>query len=513
MVLGDYDEVFHSALAPYDSFEGAVVWDIGAHVGYESLSFATLVGPTGRVVAFEPNLANVQEWQRNVAGNPDLAPRMEIRTTALSDVRGTAAFCVSSDVVGGASSGSHLADVTPPEASTSYEAFGLVQVECALADDLVEAGEVAPPALVKIDVEGAEANVLRGAIRTLQSHRPTLLIEVHHVRAMHDVDRVLSDVGYSVTVLESPEEIASRCFIKAVPSTLEGAGASEGPREYAVGRHTILLPAGHVLDTYQAEFPRYDIPLGEIARLVFAKRPLSAAIDVGANVGDTVALIRSFADVPVLCIEGSAEFLPLLRENAGRVGGDIDIVEAYVSDGTAVIDRGKAAQTESTSSVVDALAQDDTEGVQTRSLESILSEHPRFASSALLKIDTDGYDYPIIISSSEYLSRARPVVFFEYVTQGFGEQQEANSLEAVRTLLDGGYNRFVVYDCYGNFMVTACGIETFEELNTYLRSNRLGGVGAIRTWYLDVCAFHADDQDLFEELHRHELSLNLPEKG
>lgn len=217
MALGTYDETFVDALRPHSALQGAVVWDVGAHIGYESLLFAELVGPAGRVVAFEPNPANFREWQRNVEGNSELAARMSLRATALCDKSGTAAFRFSEDVLGGGSSGSHLADAVPPEDEVSYAAFGLVNVACARADDLVEAGEIAPPAIIKIDVEGAEADVVRGATRTLHRYKPILLVEVHHVRAMHDLEVLLQETGYSSSVLETPEETASRCFLKAVP--------------------------------------------------------------------------------------------------------------------------------------------------------------------------------------------------------------------------------------------------------------------------------------------------------
>ena len=216
MALGTYDETFIDAIRPHSTLQGAVVWDVGAHIGYESLYFATLVGPAGRVVAFEPNPANVREWERNIAGDPKLAPRLSLHKVALSDSAGTAALRFSEDILSGRSSGSHLATVMPPEGQVSYATFGLLDVACARVDDLVESGEISPPAVIKIDVEGAEAEVLRGALRTLQRQKPLLLVEVHSVRAMHALDAILGEAGYIATVLESPEESASRCFLKAV---------------------------------------------------------------------------------------------------------------------------------------------------------------------------------------------------------------------------------------------------------------------------------------------------------
>lgn len=215
MALGTYDDTFVEALRPLSDIQGAVIWDVGAHIGYESLVFASFVGPSGRVVAFEPNPANVAEWQKNVEANVGLAARMNLKEVALSTEPGMAAFRFSDDIVGGRSSGSHLAASVPPEEEPSYTAFRLVDVLCARADDLVEAGEIAPPSIIKIDVEGAEADVIRGAVRTIGRYSPTLLVEVHHVRAMHDVGVLLQEAGYTSLLLQAPEESASRCFVKA----------------------------------------------------------------------------------------------------------------------------------------------------------------------------------------------------------------------------------------------------------------------------------------------------------
>jgi FkbM family methyltransferase len=218
MAEGTYDDVLFRAAQSIVPLGGAVVWDVGAHVGYESLCFAVLVGEAGTVVAFEPNPANAREWERNVGGNPELAGRMMLKRMALSCESGKAAFRVSEDVVSGRSSGSHLADVMPPEDPACYSTFGVLDVTCARADDLVASGVLPAPALVKIDVEGAEADVLQGATATLRRHRPFLLLEVHHVRAMHEIDDVLRAAGYSVSLLDSPEESPSRCFVKAIPA-------------------------------------------------------------------------------------------------------------------------------------------------------------------------------------------------------------------------------------------------------------------------------------------------------
>ncbi|HAZ47443.1 MAG TPA: hypothetical protein DDW76_13245 [Cyanobacteria bacterium UBA11369] len=80
-------------------------------------------------------------------------------------------------------------------------------------------------------------------------------------------------------------------------------------KEYQIGRYQIILPSDHLLDAYQSTWLRYDKALGYIAHAIFEKYPKSSAIDIGANVGDSAALIRQYSDIPVLCIEGNPNFI------------------------------------------------------------------------------------------------------------------------------------------------------------------------------------------------------------
>ena len=195
------------------------VWDVGAFMGYHTLAFAALVGAKGRVIAFEPNLYNVERIALNVDRNPELAARISVIGEALWDQDGQAVFSLSDSIDTGKSSGSHMPGALAPENSSVYASFEQVTVNTVRADTLLNEDRVAPPSLVKIDVEGAEFMVLKGGIDLLTKVRPTLIIEVHHNLTMVHIQQLLTSLGYGLTVINSEGSVTSRCHVLAKPAT------------------------------------------------------------------------------------------------------------------------------------------------------------------------------------------------------------------------------------------------------------------------------------------------------
>lgn len=143
---------------------GATLLDVGAHVGYYTLLAAALVGRSGRVVAFEPNPRNYAFLRRHVAVNG--CHHVEVEDAAVSDENGVAAFEFGTGTGTGRLTG------------RSVTADGAVEVRTVRLDDFCAARSVAPDA-IKIDVEGAELNVLRGAERTIAAHSPVIFLSTH----------------------------------------------------------------------------------------------------------------------------------------------------------------------------------------------------------------------------------------------------------------------------------------------------------------------------------------------
>ena len=142
---------------------GDVVLDIGGCWGDTALYFADLVGPAGKVYTFEFDPENLAIMRANLALNPALASRIEIVERALWDRSGeTVRFA-------------QLGRMT----SVSENGSGL-ETETITVDDFVDQAGIESLGFVKMDVEGAEPNVLRGARGALEAHAPRLAVAAYH---------------------------------------------------------------------------------------------------------------------------------------------------------------------------------------------------------------------------------------------------------------------------------------------------------------------------------------------
>jgi FkbM family methyltransferase len=141
---------------------GAVVVDVGANIGWNAIRAARLVGPTGRVIAVEPTPDTLDVLRRNVAASG--LGNLVVEPVAAGRAPGTAEFYLR----GGVSAVNSLY----PESRYS-RVTGVLKVPVVPLDDLVEG----PVALVKIDVEGAELDVLEGMPRLLDSAGTVLIVE------------------------------------------------------------------------------------------------------------------------------------------------------------------------------------------------------------------------------------------------------------------------------------------------------------------------------------------------
>ncbi|WP_053076756.1 FkbM family methyltransferase [Caenimonas sp. SL110] len=177
--LGIYESELQRLLV--DSLSaGDVFLDVGANVGFFSLLGATLVGPAGKVVAFEPVSENAQLLLRNLALNK--VSNVQLIEAAVADRVGTASF----------------EDGQSP--SQGRLGTGGRSVPVVTLDGLLASGAIPVPQVIKMDIEGAESLALAGARGLLSAHRPKLLLSTHGYQQQAQCLEFLHALGYS-TVL------------------------------------------------------------------------------------------------------------------------------------------------------------------------------------------------------------------------------------------------------------------------------------------------------------------------
>jgi FkbM family methyltransferase len=176
--LGSYEyanqRLFSKAIRP-----GSVVYDVGAHVGFYTLLAATLVGPQGHVVAFEPVPRNI--WYL----------REHLKLNGITNVTVV-------EAAAGAGEGSAWFDEGPGSSMGYLSDAGGLRVQTVCIDEMVAAGKIPPPEYIKMDVVGAEALVLTGAKATLVKRLPILFLSTHGPQVHRECQALLRALPYEV---------------------------------------------------------------------------------------------------------------------------------------------------------------------------------------------------------------------------------------------------------------------------------------------------------------------------
>lgn len=146
---------------------GDVVLDVGANIGYMSLFFGQCVGTNGKIYAFEPEHQNHQALLANIALNN--AHNIIAQRQAATDVEKALKLYLAQD-----NFGAHSTVFNDETLTEAYE-----EIQGIPLDTFIQKNQLDKIALVKIDVEGAEYEVLQGMKQILKQQRPILIIELN----------------------------------------------------------------------------------------------------------------------------------------------------------------------------------------------------------------------------------------------------------------------------------------------------------------------------------------------
>jgi FkbM family methyltransferase len=177
--------------------EGSVFLDVGAHIGYDTLRGSKQVGPTGKVIAFEPNPKTLELLRGNLEASK--AGNVIVQPIACADKEGVLTLY---DSAGHGNSGaSSLSQETAAE--WHAESLPSYTVRGRPIDDVVEEIGLARLDVIKMDIEGAETIAIRGARRTLLRFRPVVITEVSaHLlenlgSSVAELTALMAELGYA----------------------------------------------------------------------------------------------------------------------------------------------------------------------------------------------------------------------------------------------------------------------------------------------------------------------------
>ncbi len=177
---------------------GSVALDVGAHIGTHTLTMSRLVGPSGRVYAFEP----VQKTYRELRRNLELNGVTNVVPLRYAIGKGAASVIEMNPIHPGEEGGTSVGHGGDRVELRSLDSFGFEQVS-----------------LIKIDVEGFELPVLDGAEETIRRNRPVLVVEIMggydyetappDARMQIDVTRWrIAGLGYTVQRVKKQDYLA-----------------------------------------------------------------------------------------------------------------------------------------------------------------------------------------------------------------------------------------------------------------------------------------------------------------
>lgn len=221
----------------------------------------------------------------------------------------------------------------------------------------------------------------------------------------------------------------------------------------------LIMPLSHVLPLYLHELPFYDRLPARLAGFLKAKLNTVKCIDVGANIGDTIAAFKAstgaedkHSDPDIfLAVEPSPRFRRCLNLNWGNDQSVIIlpyICSSSEGDTTASINESKGTASIDFSNTASS---NHDEKFQKRTIDSIVNQYKQFGDLNILKIDTDGHDFDVLAGAKDFILRSQPFIYFE-VDSFSNPKFVEDCLNTLEFLCEAGYKRIFIYDNYGYLM-------------------------------------------------------------
>jgi len=220
--------------------------------------------------------------------------------------------------------------------------------------------------------------------------------------------------------------------------------------QMSVHGRVLTMPLSHDLPHYMRENPFYDQLLVRLTQFMHRSREFMCSVDIGANIGDSIAALAFHPLDRFVAIEPNPNFFNYLIENCANLQHVLALQLICSSS-----DEQRAftiQEKRGTASVVATQGHDSAmECSSPVTLDKILAQHCPEKSIDLLKIDTDGHDFEVLTGARRVIQKDQPVIVFE--CDIFGNNQYTEQVvDHLDFFCNCGYELFLVYDNTGYLM-------------------------------------------------------------
>lgn len=270
------------------------------------------------------------------------------------------------------------------------------------------------------------------------------------------------------------------------------SSVNEKKIEYKYKSFSIHLPSDHRLPLYQQQFPKYDRFLPHLVRYC---KPKDTVIDIGANVGDTLAgMVDNNTELNYVCIEPDNFFYQFLLNNielikSSNINLNVQTFKSLVGKNVKTV--SLTGKNGTKHSVLDEQGE-----INSMELDEILST-ASIANVRILKSDVDGFDYDVLDSSIKFIIKHRPLIFFE--CQYEHQYQKDGYLQTMKVLKSLGYSKWTIFDNFGELILQTEDLQVISQMMNYIWQQNLA-LTARTIYYFDILVTRPEESLFIEKV-------------
>ena len=300
----------------------------------------------------------------------------------------------------------------------------------------------------------------------------------------HFIRKILNKIGYDIVKINTHAD-------------------SKASKKHTVkiGKFNITMPGNNPLLSHYKYQPDLNSQLGRLSKTVQSKYTDLSVIDIGANVGDTVAVIKSHCNVPVIAIEGDETSYSFLKKNIEQFS-NVYTIKQFLGEEEKSIKVNLNKKGWNTT----LLPQQEGRGlIQLKTLDQTLKDESLFSKKIkVLKTDVEGFDTIILRGADEVIKTYKPILYFEYNVSNMKAINE-DGLTTLLSLRSSGYNTAIFFDAKNRYIITL----PLSEKDFISQMHYYADEENSMIPYYDLCLFHEDDLDLQATFIQNELKLNI----